>query len=640
MNTTAITRPTPNVDRNRRQHRFMLALLLLLGTLTVIDAEARVNVLRNHASPYLALHADDPVAWQDWHPALVAQARREGKLLYLSIGYFSCHWCHVMQRESYRDADIAAFLNRHFIPVKIDRELEPALDADMMTFVERTRGIAGWPLNVFVTPQGAPLFAMLYAEPKDFKSALVRLQALWQRDKTKLAALAKKELPAGRGPGAPTLDAARVATHVQAAVKAALAQADILQGGFGEEGKFPSVPQLLFLLDASGDAQVREFLTLSLTQMAQLGLQDHLGGGFFRYTVDPAWRTPHFEKMLYDNAQLATLYLRAGARLKREDFTAIGLRTLDFMARDMRGEGGAMIASLSALDDKGVEGGYYLWDAATLARQLDADERRIAATGFGMQDAPPFDAGWLPLRALPISELAREIKRPVPDTLRALDNVRAKLLAARGKRKLPRDTKRLAAWNALALEAFTLGAQARPHAGYQRVARDIRDYLVNTAWDGKFLRRAVVRGKSAGSAALEDYALTAQALLSYAEFAQDAPARALARRLVDRAWEKFYGPHGWLPGGKQAVRIHDGEDAVADGSLASPSGALIAASLTLSKDDAALRQQALAALNSGHALIAADPFWYVGHIAAMRAALSPQPRATVTPTASPAPAGR
>ena len=638
MSTTATPRPIPSAGGSRG--RGFTRALLLLGALTVIDVEARVNALQNHASPYLALHADDPVAWRDWRPDLVAQARREGKLLYLSIGYFSCHWCHVMQRESYRNADIAAFLNRHFIPVKIDRELEPALDADMIGFVERTRGMAGWPLNVFVTPQGAPLFAMLYAEPKDFKSTLVRLQALWQRDQTKLVALAQKELPAGRGPGTPTLDAARVAAYAQAAVKAALGQADTLQGGFGEEGKFPSVPQLLFLLDAADDAQVREFLTLSLTQMAQLGLHDHLGGGFFRYTVDPAWRTPHFEKMLYDNAQLATLYLRTGARLKREDFTAIGLRTLDFMARDMRGEGGAMIASLSALDDKGVEGGYYLWDAATLARHLNADERRIAAFGFGMQDAPPFDAGWLPLRALPVSELARELKKPVPDTLRALDNVRAKLLAVRGKRKLPRDTKRLAAWNALALEAFTLGAQARPQAGYQRVARGIRDYLVDTAWDGKSLQRAVVRGKSAGSAALEDYAFTAQTLLGYAEFAQDAPARALARRLVDQAWKRFYGPHGWLPGGKQAVRIHDGEDAVADGSLAAPSGALIAASLALAKDDAALRQRALAALNSGHTLIAADPFWYVGHIAAMRAALTSQTRATATLTASPAPAGR
>lgn len=291
-----------------------------------------------------------------------------------------------------------------------------------------------------------------------------------------------------------------------------------------------------------------------------------------------------------------------------------------------------MIASLSALDDKGVEGGYYLWDVATLARHLDASERRIAALGFGMQDAPPFDAGWLPLRALPPAEVARELKQTVPNTLRALDDVRVKLLAVRAKRKLPRDTKRLTAWNALALEAFTRGAQVRPQAGYERVARAIRDYLVNTAWDGKTLRRAVVRGKAAGSAALEDYALAAQALLSYADFTHDAPARAVAGSLVDQGWARFYGPRGWLPGGKQAVRIHDGEDAVADGSLASPSGVLIAVSLGLGQNDAALRQRALAALNSGHTAIAADPFWYVGHIAAMRAA--------ATPTASPAPGGR
>ena len=636
MNMTAITRPIPSAGRSRR---FVLTLALLWGCFA-IDAQARVNALRNHASPYLALHADDPVAWQDWHPDLVAQARREGKLLYLSIGYFSCHWCHVMQRESYRNADIAAFLNRHFIPVKIDRELEPALDADMIAFVERTRGMAGWPLNVFVTPQGAPLFAMLYAEPQDFHTTLKRLQNLWQRDNAKLAALAQKELPAGQGPGAPTIDAARVATHVQAAVKAALAQADTLQGGFGEEGKFPSVPQLLFLLDATDDAQTREFLTLTLTQMAQLGLQDHLSGGFFRYTVDPAWRTPHFEKMLYDNAQLATLYLQAGARLKRDDFTAIGLRTLDFMARDMRGEGGAMIASLSALDEKGVEGGYYLWDAATLARHLDATERKVAALGFGMQDAPPFDAGWLPLRALPVADFARELKQSVPASLRTLEDVRTKLLAVRAKRKLPRDTKRLAAWNALALEAFTLGAQVRPQAGYERVARGIRDYLVDTAWDGKSLRRAVVRGKPAGSAALEDYALAARALVQYAEFAQDPAARVLARRLVDQAWEKFYSPRGWLPGGKGAVRIHNGEDAVADGTLASPASTLMAVSLTLGRGDPALRQRALAALNSGHTLIAADPFWHVGHISALQAALTAQTRAAATPVASPAPGGR
>jgi uncharacterized protein YyaL (SSP411 family) len=607
--------------------RVLLGALLGIGVGVMPAAATLGNQLKNHPSPYLAMHGGDPVAWQDWGPQVLAQAKREGKLAFVSIGYFACHWCHVMQRESYQNAEIAAFINRHYIPVKVDRELEPALDARMITFAEATRGAGGWPLNVFLTPEGHPLFAVLYEPPQEFLGSIQRLQQLWTEDRDTLQKLARAEAVKGTGPGKPLIDAAQARAYARKVNVGALSLADNIHGGFGEQSKFPSVPPLEYLLAQYARApepRLKEFLVLTLDQMANAGLHDHLGGGFFRYTVDPSWKTPHFEKMLYDNALLARLYLGAARAFAKPEYEAVARRTLAFMQTELRDPSGALIASLSAVDDKGIEGGYYLWDMMQLAAVLSDDERAVFAAAWKMSDAPPFESGYLPLRHMPTAELAQRLGRSAQDVERLLADGARKLLAARGRRNLPRDTKLLAAWNGLALSAYAQAARTLNDGSYRATAQGLRDYLAKTLWDGKALRRAVHDGRAVGAAGLEDYAYVARGFLDFAQLTGQPEDYALASMVVQVAWKSFYDKDGWRLG-QSVIANEPGQDIVADGPMPSPSAELIETTLRLAAHakDTRLRERALAALNSGHALLKDDPFWYATHVGVMVASLAP-----------------
>ena len=603
-----------------------LTVVLVFLSLSTANAAPLENQLRQHPSPYLALHGDDPVAWQEWNAASVERARREGKLLYLSIGYFSCHWCHVMQRESYRNAQIARYLNEHVIPVKVDRELEPALDARLIEFAEKTRGMSGWPLNVFVTPDGHPLYATLYHPPEEFHKILVRIEQLWRNDRARLTTLARIEAVAPQGPGKPEANGAQARALADSVVAEALKAADSVQGGFGEQSKFPQSPQLTFLLahyERKQDPRLKEFLLLTLDAMAINGLQDHLGSGFFRYTVDPSWKTPHFEKMLYDNAQLARLYRDAARVFGRDDYRRIANRTLDFMLRELRAPSGALIAALSALDDKGVEGGYYLWSTADLERLLTPVEREVYRLHAGMIDAAPFESGYLPLRALPVAEIAARRKQEPADVDKQIASAEDKLRAARAQRVLPRDTKELAAWNGLALMAFAEAAQATKDPRYHEAAQAIRDFLAKQLWDGKALVRSRANGKASGKVALEDYAYVTLGLTEWAVLTGEARDYALAQAVASAAWNRFYGPKGFRLEESSLLVTETGQDVLSDGAMPSPSAVLAEASLRLTEKtgDKALRRQVLAALNSGSAAISNNPFWYATPVAArLRAA--------------------
>jgi uncharacterized protein YyaL (SSP411 family) len=599
-------------------------ILLLLATLALLPAPAGAapltNRLAQHPSPYLALHGTDPVAWQEWNAATVARARQEGKLLFVSVGYFTCHWCHVMQRESYKNAEIARYLNAHFIPVKVDRELDPALDARLTDFADKTRGRSGWPLNAFVTPDGHPLYATLYHPPAEFLKVLERIEQLWRGDRARLAQLARVEAVRPGGPGRPEVSAAQARAHAARVVAEALRQADGLQGGFGDQSKFPQVPQLAFLLaehERAPDARLAAFLTLTLDAMVSRGLHDQLGGGFFRYAVDPSWKTPHFEKMLYDNAQLARLYLDAARVLKRDDYRALGRRTLDFLLREFQAADGGFIAALSALDDRDVEGGYYLWSGKELEAVLGTRELAAYRLHAGMTDAPPFEAGWLPMAALSAAEVARRLETDPAEVERLLRAAADKLRAARARRQLPRDTKVLAAWNGLALSAFTAAAGDDPR--YRQAAQALRELLGARLWDG----RQLARSRRGGKVALEDYAYVAAGLTDWAQLTGEPGDWALARALAGSAWSRFYGPNGWRLEQDSLLAAEAGQDAVNDGHMPSPSAVLIDTSLRIAahSGDRDLRRRALGAANSGHRLIEADPFWHATAVAAqLRAA--------------------
>lgn len=583
---------------------------LMIGVLCVaaVALPVSANPLSGHDSPYLAMHGKDPVAWQDWSAEVLAQAKRDHKLLFVSIGYFACHWCHVMQRESYQDPQVAKILNRHFVSVKVDRELNPALDAYLIDFVQRTRGASGWPLNVFLTPEGHPLVGLTYAPKDRFIALLAELQQQWQQTPDELAQAAAaaarmlQGVPMEPDPALSPGDGKRYQTIM---VQQALQLRDEMDGGFGEQTKFPMVPQLDSLLSAYQRQPLpplKAFLMLSLDRMATQGLRDHLGGGFYRYTTDPGWHTPHFEKMLYDNALLAMLYLRAAQVFQHADYEAIARDTLDFMRREMRSPQGALVASFSAVDAAGVEGGYYLWETKTLKSALSSEEYRLLELHWGLQGVASFDAGHLPRVQLPLGAAAEKLEIESVQAHQYYQSARAKLLKLRAVRHLPVDDKLLAAWNGLALTALVEGARLPGGEDYRQAAQGVRDYLVRVLWDGTRLLRARGRAGELGQSGLEDYAFAAQGLLAWAELTDSDDDFQLAARWVEDAWRRFYAPSGWLRSDQTLLPSGFGVPMLAEGPLPSPSSTLLKISLQVADrtNNETLKARVKQALAAGH----------------------------------------
>lgn len=601
--------------------------MLALVCMDASSAQGLSNQLGGHTSPYLRLHAEDPVAWQDLGPATIGLARQENKLLYLSIGYFSCYWCHVMQRESYKDTEIAAVLNKHFVPVKVDRELQPALDAQMMDFVQATQGRGGWPLNVFITPGGDPLYAVLYMPPQQFLKVLSRLWVLWESDSVRLAEIAKREATESEGPGAPILDPVVVRGYSATAIAMARQTADPEYGGFGRQPKFPSVPQLEFLLARyadSDDLALQQMLRRTLDNMASNGLQDHLGGGFFRYTVDRDWKTPHFEKMLYDNALLARLYLRASEVLNIVEYREVALHTLDFMIEDMATPSGALIASFSAVDGDDVEGGFYLWNDEDLQAVLHPDEVPAAKLAWQLNGPKRIEGGYLPIRAMAARDIATRLGTSLEVVQRQLSSARRKLLRARRtQRVLPPDTKLLAGWNGLVLSSLAEASQVTGLQRYIDAADKVRVYLVDTLWDGTSLQRTVERGRPWGQPSVEDYAYVAQGLWAWAEFTGKEQDHALVRRIIAEAWRRFYAEEGWTLAEQSVIGVNSRRAVLEDGAMPSPSAIIAETSLKLAQryQDEALRDRVLSALNRGHSVLRRAPLWFATHVEAMLLAL-------------------
>ena len=598
-------------------------------------AGALTNQLQNHPSPYLALHGSDPVAWQDWTSDAVDLARQQEKLLYISVGYFSCHWCHVMQKESYKDEEIAGLLNEYFIPVKVDRELEPALDARLIEFAEATQGRSGWPLNVFLTPQGYPLYAALYMPPQSFRQVLTRLNELWQTDRRNLINLAsrKAEPATGSRESMPAPDAVR--NLAASAVSQAMDVADTLRGGFGQGSKFPMAPQLGFLLDryrSGKEERLRKFLMLTLDLMADNGMYDHVGDGFFRYVMDPEWDTPHFEKMLYDNAQLAVLYLRAARLFDVPRYAEVARRTLDFMSREMADDNGAMFTSFSAVDDQGVEGGYYLWQRSDLSQALSATEEAVIELAWSLRGPLSSSAGYLPQKGVPPGEISTELEISVNEVNTYIASARTKMHRARSSRILPVDTKLLAGWNGLALAAYAEAAMITRNEAYLRSARSIRDYILHRLWNGAELHRAVDGGRALGNAALEDYAYVSKGLWMWARLSQGPEDLQTVEKIIEQAWNRFYD-NGWRMAESSLMAVESAKDLIADGPMPSPAAVIVQVSLDLAEKSGneQLRKLALSALSRGWRQLQGNWFWHVSHIQALLAASRKESAAAKSP---------
>ena len=592
---------------------------LLLTWLLAGPAFGLDNQLADHPSPYLAMHGADPVAWQDWGPGAVELARSEGRLILVSSGYFSCHWCHVMQRESYQNPEIAALLNARFVPVKIDRELHAALDAHLIDFVDNTQGHAGWPLNVFLTPEGYPLLGATYLPPERFHELLRRLDSAWTDERGRLRNMARRgllQLMLERAPG----EAAPLPLPalLQSLLDQTLGLADLMEGGFGDQNKFPMEPQLLALVDlqaAAPQEQLAEFLQLTLDKIAGQGMRDQLAGGFFRYTVDPSWHIPHFEKMLYNQAQLAEVYLRAAQVFGREDYAAVARDTLEFVLREMAGPQGAFVASFSAVDDAGEEGGVYLWDVHALHALLGEEDTALARRYWAMQDLSPFDGGHLPRRGESVEQIAERLELPPAEVAARLERIRARLLAERAGRGLPVDSKELTGWNGLMLAALAQGALAWDDPALAAAARRVRDWLRDRMWDGQALRRAVADGREIGKASLEDYAYAAYGMSHFAELSRDPADRTFAAVLLHAAWQRFHGPGGWRQDDEPLIPGMGETAAMPEGALPAPSAVIIR--LSLESADPALVTLATEAANRARAEAQQEPFWHAGHHAAL-----------------------
>lgn len=563
--------------------------LLAVGTVSAADDREQLrNQLADHPAPYLALHGQDPVLWQDWNDNTVELAQEGDKLLFLSVGYFSCHWCHVMQRESYQNDDVADVINKNFIPVKIDRELHPALDARLMDFAVQLHGRGGWPLNVFLTPEGHPLAAVFYRPQENFLEILTKLDSAWQENREQLRNLARTEanLPANSvaQQSVGKKETAEIERLVQVLSTVLTEISDPLSGGFGNSSKFPQTPQVEFLLQQQQLAPTperAEFLQTTLHSMATRGLRDHIGGGFFRYTVDPAWDVPHFEKMLYGNAQLARVYLRAGQVFSESRWTDVATDTLDFMIKDMQTESGAMVAAFSAIDADDVEGGYYLWSRQQLTELLEQSELAVAEISMTLAEPPPLPDGHLPHRQVAIEDVARQANLSVAEAEVLLQQSIQKLRDARASRELPTDTKLLAGWNGLALSTLAEAAGAMDEPRYREAAHQIRDFLLNRLWRDSELWRAEVDGKAIGAASVEDYAYVGHGLIMWANLTGLEQDWAMALEVLRQGWQRFNRDNGWYRAEQTLIGLESPSPALVDGSMPSPSAVMVEATALL-----------------------------------------------------------
>ncbi len=510
------------------------------------SAPPSTNRLAGQASRYLRQHQHNPVDWYPWGDEALARARELDRPIFLSIGYASCHWCHVMEAEVFEDAEVARMLNRDFVAIKVDREERPDLDAVYMQAVQALTGRGGWPLSVFLTPSLQPFHGGTYFPRPAFLQLLARIRAAFadqragiERDARKLAELVSAEQ---------AVEPLAVDESVRAAaIQQLLGLHDGRWGGLRGRQKFPTPVRwrlALLRLRRQADPELAAALRLTLDQMAAGGIRDHLAGGFHRYTVEPTWTVPHFEKMLYDNAQLASLYAEAAVLFDAPRYAEVALDTLDFMLRDLRGEEGSFYASLDA-DSGGEEGSYYVWTSAELGAIAGEDGPRLAAL-LGVSAKGNFEgSSVLTRRAL--AEPDRLHPRLDDGAARELwARWREPLLQARAERVAPGlDRKVVTAWNGLALGALARGYSISGERRYLEAALAAADHLrrLHRRDDGG-LWRASTAGRVAGAGILDDQAMLAGGLLDLFAVSQDIEHLRWALELIDHARSSFAHPEG------------------------------------------------------------------------------------------------
>ena len=483
------------------------------------------NGLKNHSSPYLAMHSQDPLNWLDWSSQALKRAQQQNKPILISSGYFACHWCHVMQKENYQDPVAAQLMDQHFISVKLDRELEPDLDQYLIEFSRNLTGQAGWPQHVVLTPQGYPFSAFGYLPNANFINTLNQLNTQWQTQPDTITRLAKK--------AAEPLELKRTTPIRPAEFKGLLLQAidtqmDDFSGGLKGTNKFPESPVLLSLLTLKMLPENQQaWLTLTLEQMQNQHLQDHIQGGFYRYTVDPEWQIPHFEKMGYDNAQLAQIYFLAGQKLNRQDFTNTALQTLTYMEQHLfNPKLGLFASSQSALDKQGIEGGDYLFSRVELQNQLSKPAFKVVEESWQLNRPAPYDIGWHPK---PTDQYWPEIKQALQTPIAVI----------------PVDEKHIISWNGLALSAYVSAFESTQNMVFLNKALALAQRLTDQLNSQQPPRALDINGEKIGLATLEDFAYVINGLQKLHQV-QPTEQRAIdIKNLNTKVHTLFLNASGW-----------------------------------------------------------------------------------------------
>ena len=529
------------------------------------------NRLAREKSPYLQQHANNPVDWYTWGPEAFEEAERRNVPIFLSIGYATCHWCHVMERESFENEETAALMNRLFVNVKVDREERPDVDAIYMGAAQALTGQGGWPLSVWLTPEERlPFYAGTYFPPRSmygrpgFRELIAALAQAWDNDRERVLESAQQITEAirrGMSVEPVVVEPERSASRIESLVDSLVPDAvdrlvrsfDPEYGGFGPEPKFPRPSVLFFLLDAASSgldlpaapAALRDMVGRTLRSMSLGGIHDHLAGGYARYSVDRYWRVPHFEKMLYDQGQLlealARLFAETGDPLLESRIRS----TIDYLRRDMKDDSGLFYAAEDA-DSEGEEGTFYVWTEGHIDRLLDSTDAELLKRRYEISPEGNFEHGKNVLHvAASIDELARDFDLQ-PDAVTArLEAAEEILREARNQRERPlRDSKIIASWNGLLLSGLAWSARVLDDDGLYLEASDLARSLMEKMWDGDDLMRRIVGDERRYRGYLEDYAHLTKGLIDLYDVRQDPLWIDHALRVADRAVELFADPEG------------------------------------------------------------------------------------------------
>ena len=508
------------------------------------SSKGKSNRLINEKSPYLLQHAHNPVDWFAWGDEALSKAKRENKIIFLSIGYSTCHWCHVMAHETFENDEAAEILNQNFIPIKVDREERPDIDELYMKAVTSMGGQGGWPLTVFLTPDLKPFYGGTYYPLSSFKSLLGSVTEIWNKQRKDVFGQANSIVENLRRMYTPQEQSSISEYPIDAAYLNLVDSFDERWGGFGDSPKFPTPSNLILLLryyDRSKNHKALDMVVKTLDAMSSGGIQDHLAGGFHRYSVDRMWVISHFEKMLYDNALLTIAYLEAYRCKPNDAFEKTARMTLNWILREMQSKDGAFYSAQDA-DSPDGEGAYYVWSKAEISDILGPKDGMIVAEWFGVGDEGNFEKEKSVLTTRTnLDDLAKKVGLTPKKLVALMDKSKAALLQARSHRVKPStDDKILTSWNGLTISALAIGAQVLGDRDYLEAAKRAASFLMETLSEKGRLLRRYRDGEAALEGTLEDYAFFIQGLLDLYEADLQIKWLQEAIRLADKMIELFW----------------------------------------------------------------------------------------------------